>query len=160
MNWISAFLSNRSQQVCIDGTKSVSSHVTSGVPEGSVLGPSLFLLYINDLVNVIKNSDVRLYADDVKLFREVVDLHDVHLLQADLDNLFKWAQTWQFNISVNKCFSLCISRNKHDNLRVYSIDNIAVPWTAHMRDLGVTKSEDLSFSKHSQTSTFLVYINT
>ena len=65
MNWISAFLSNRSQQVCINGTKSVSSHVTSGVLEGSVLGLSLFLLNINDLVNMINNSDVCLYADDV-----------------------------------------------------------------------------------------------
>ena len=87
VNWISAFLSNRSQKVCINGTKSVSSHVTSGVSEGSVLGPSLFLLYINDLVNVINNSDVCLYADNVKLFREVADLYDVHLLQAELDNL-------------------------------------------------------------------------
>ena len=73
------------------------------------------------------------------------DLNDVHLQQADLDNLFKRAQTWQINISVNKSFSLCISHNKHDNLPVYSIDNIAVPWNAHMRDLGVTISEDLSF---------------
>ena len=73
VNWISAFLSNRSHQEYINGIKSVSSHVTSGVPEGSVLEPSLFLLYINDLVNVIDYSDVRLYADDVKLFREVVD---------------------------------------------------------------------------------------
>ena len=113
----------------INSTKSVSAHVASGVPERSVFGPSLFLLYINDLVNVINrpNSDVRFYADDAKLFREVVDLHDVHLLQADLDNLFKWAQTWQLNISVYKYFSLCISRNKHENLPVYSIDNIAVP---------------------------------
>ena len=103
MNWIFAFLGNRSQQVYINGTKIVSSHVTSAVPEESVLGPSLFLLYINDLVNVINNSDVRLYVDDVQLFREVVDLHDVHLLQAVLDNLFKWAQMWQLNISINKC---------------------------------------------------------
>ena len=140
VNRISAFLSNRSQQVSINGTKSVSSHVTSGVPEESVLRPSLFLLYIYDLVNVINNSDVRLYANDVKLFREVVDLPEVHLLQADLDNLFKWAQTCMaikhtfllINVSV---YVLVVTNN---NLPVYSIDNIAVPWTAHMRDLGVT----------------------
>ena len=147
VNWISAFLSNRSQQEWINGKKCLFS-CYKWCSGGISAWTFLFLLYIKALVNVINNSDVRLYADDVKLFLEIVDLHDVHLLQADLDNLFKWAQTWQLNISVNKCFSLYISRNKHDNLPVNFINNIAVPWTAHMRDIGVTISEDLFFSKH------------
>ena len=148
INWLFAFLSNRTQQVCINGVKSYCSQVSSGVPEGTVLGPTLFLLFINDLVNVISDCHIRLYADDVKLFKKIESLADVQLLQKALSNLVNWAKEWQLGISINKCACLCISRNKQVNLPVYNIDDIALPWVTNIKDLGVTISDDLSFSSH------------
>ena len=92
VEWLEAFLSNRSQIVVLDGTSSDSVPVTSGVPQGSVLGPALFLLYIiYDLPDTI-DSQVRLFADDTVLYRTIKSDTDHHRLQTDLDKLSDWAK--------------------------------------------------------------------
>lgn len=91
-NWIRNFLMNRHQRVVIDGVSSLPCSVDSGVPQGTVLGPLLFLYHINDLPKSV-TSQVRLFADDCLLYRTVKSLDDHLKLQQDLDSLQKWAQT-------------------------------------------------------------------
>ena len=102
VEWIEAFLSNRSQIVVLDGTSSDSFPITSGVPQGSVLGPALFLLYINDLPDTI-DSQVRLFADDTVLYRTIKSDTDHQRLQTDLDKLSDWAKAWDMQFHPDKC---------------------------------------------------------
>ena len=91
--WISSWLSGRSQQLVLDSQASDPVPVLSGVPQGLVLGPILFLIFINDLPDNIKSS-VRLLADDCVLFRNIHSLQDCLILQEDLDNLGLWEADW------------------------------------------------------------------
>ena len=109
--WIKAFLSNRSQSVLINGTQSSSKPGLSGVPQGSVLGPVLFLLYINDIPSSVKSS-LRLFADDCILYREIHDAQDCWTLQDDLKQLSSWSNTWQLHFNVKKCYHLGITCKK------------------------------------------------
>ena len=95
--WIIAYLSNRQQQVVINGIASESTDVMSGIPQGSILGPELFLIFINDLPESIKSPDgaVKLFADDTKLYSVVNNTTEHAALQEDLERLNKWAETWQ-----------------------------------------------------------------
>ena len=89
LNWITGFLEGRRQRVLVDGQKSDWVKVTSGVPQGSILGPLLFLVYVNDIGDDLE-SHTRLFADDCTLFREVSSKHDSCALQHDLTNLYNW----------------------------------------------------------------------
>ena len=108
LNWIENFLLNRIQRIKINNVTSSTSIVRSGVPQGSVLGPTLFLLYINDLVDVIQFSDIRLFADDLKIFN-TSENHEY--LQTDLNNLNLWANTWQLPIAFTKCTVLYLGKS-------------------------------------------------
>ena len=92
LNWIRAFLLGRTQAVVLEGERSAEAPVTSGVPQGSVLGPFLFLCYINDLPQNIQ-SQVRLFADDTAVFLTITSSEDANTLQADLDTLQEWERT-------------------------------------------------------------------
>ena len=100
--WIRAFLGSRSQQVVIDGEESESIPVTSGVPQGSVLGPILFLVYINDLPDEVR-SRVRLFADDTALYLTMESEDDSSALQTDLDILSAWETRWDMMFNPSKC---------------------------------------------------------
>ena len=91
--WISNFLKQRKQRVVVDGIQSDLVTVDSGVPQGTVLGPILFLLHINDLPSVI-SSKVRLFADDCLVYREIKSRQDQNDLQKDLNLLESWGSTW------------------------------------------------------------------
>jgi len=91
LTWIQAFLSNRSQRVIVDGATSEPAPVTSGVPQGSVLGPTLFLAFINDLPLHVQSRS-RLFADDCVIYREINSSSDSLTLQQDLHSLAKWEQ--------------------------------------------------------------------
>ena len=93
LNWIAAFLKDRHQRVVVEGMTSGEVPVDSGVPQGSVLGPLLFLLHINDLPNVV-TSQVRLFADDCLLYRPIRSVVDQEGFQRDLEALEQWATTW------------------------------------------------------------------
>ena len=113
-NWISAFLSDRNQRVIVDGYHSDWTSVTSGVPQGSVLGPCLFLYYINDLPEYTKNSKVRLFADDCILYRLIKTQHDAELLQQDLLSMEKWEHDWLMRFNASKCSILTVTNKiKH-----------------------------------------------
>ena len=109
--WIKDFLSNRTQSVLVDGSHSSSIPVTSGVPQGSVLGPCLFLFYINDIADGL-NSTVRLFADDTMCHLTVKNEQDARLFQEDLDKLSVWEHTWMMEFHPDKCEVISITRKQ------------------------------------------------
>ena len=99
--WVRTFLTNRSQEVMVDGSRSDRAAVASGVPQGTVLGPLLFLLHINDLPREILSS-VRLFADDCLLYRAISSREGAEILQHDLNSLYAWGQCWGMFFNVKK----------------------------------------------------------
>ena len=87
----------------MDGEESNPCNVLPGVPQGSVLGPVLFPVYINDIVTDI-DSKVNLFADDCALYREITSEEDAAILQRDLDRLYKWSCDWDMHLNVTKCY--------------------------------------------------------
>ncbi len=100
--WIRSFLLKRRQKVTVNGEESQWQQVKSGIPQGTVLGPFLFLLYINDLPDFI-STNIYLYADDAKLFNIINNQHDISTLQSDITALEDWSNLWQLNIHPGKC---------------------------------------------------------
>ena len=111
-NWLTTFLTQRQMTVVIEGTSSEATTVDSGVPQGTVLGPLLFLCHINDLPQTVK-SQVRLFADDCLLYREINYQNDHHTLQNDLKNLEGWANAWGMRFNASKCYILSIKNSNH-----------------------------------------------
>ena len=111
LRWIEDYLTDRSQCVLLEGISSKSHHVLSGVPQGSVLEPLLFLIYINNITESI-TSTIRLYADDVLIYRVISNEADTICLQNDLSILENWANTWQMRFNPSKCIHLAITRKK------------------------------------------------
>ena len=109
--WIKEFLAGRTQKVVLDGEESPPSPVISGVPQGSVLGPILFLVFINDLPDSIK-STVRLFADDTIAYRVVASNEDCARLQKDLDEMVEWERRWGMEFNPDKCEILRVTRRK------------------------------------------------
>ena len=102
LKWIKNFLQGRTQQVIVEGHHSNSISITSGVPQGTVLAPLLFLCYINDLPTNI-NSKIKLYADDVLIYRPIKSLDDHKILQEDLNTIDQWAVHCQARFNPDKC---------------------------------------------------------
>jgi len=100
--WIENWLLNRKQRVCVNGYQSSWQSVLSKVPQGSVLGPVLFLIFINDLDTGIVNHILK-FADDTKVFGNINHVSDSIKLQEDLNALFNWSQDWQMKFNVDKC---------------------------------------------------------
>ena len=143
-DWIEQWLTDRRQQVVVDGEVSNWKSVLSGVPQGSVLGPILFLIYINDLDDSI-TSNILKFADDTKLFRKVNTDGDKQHLQNDLDRLVKWSEKWQILFNFGKCKCL---HTGHGNLDVnYKMGNTVLGTTLKEKDLGVTISADMKVSE-------------
>ena len=143
-DWIEQWLTDRRQRVVVDGEVSTWKSVLSGVPQGSVLGPILFLIYINDLDDSI-TSNVLKFADDTKLFRKVNTDGDKQHLQNDLDRLVKWSEKWQMLFNFGKCKCL---HTGHGNLNVnYKMGDTVLGTTVKEKDLGVTISADMKVSE-------------
>ena len=143
-DWIEQWLTDRRQRVVVDGEVSNWKSVLSGVPQGSVLGPILFLIYINDLDDSI-TSNVLKFADDTKLFRKVNTDGDKQHLQNDLDRLVKWPEKWQMLFNFGKCKCL---HTGHRNLNVnYKMGDTVLGTTVKEKDLGVTISADIKVSE-------------
>lgn len=120
IRWIDSFLIGREQSVSVDSSSSTPVPVTSGVPQGSVLGPLLFLIYINDLPSSI-NSTIRLFADDCVVYRKITDPTDHYILQNDLDTISSWCTHWQMNINPGKCKQMTVATNSIKSSREYSL---------------------------------------
>ena len=153
LNWIKAFLENRRQKVVIRGYESDELDVLSGVPQGSVLGPILFLLFINDLPKCT-TCPVCLFADDSKIYCRVPrvnngkpELEGAHeALQNDLKELHKWATKWKMSFNVNKCKIMHLGYGNAK--QEYNLDGTVLVETMEEKDLGVLIDNDLKFSRH------------
>ena len=147
--WISGFINNRTQVVKVDNCHSSPRPVLSGVPQGSVLGPVLFILFINDITSVCEGSTIiKLFADDAKLFT-VVTVND-YSLQHSLDNLTIWAADWQLTINIIKCCILSIRNHSSVNNAhpCYFINGVALTCSDSVSDLGILVTNDLNFKTH------------
>ena len=111
LGWIGSFLGGRSQRVVLEGKSSSPVPVLSGVPQGSVLGPVLFLIYINDLPKFVTNSTVRLFADDTLLYLVIHNSSDCSKLRGDLNNLERWESDWQMAFHPEKWMETFFSLN-------------------------------------------------
>ena len=110
IKWIEGFLLNRKQQVRINGKTSGWTSVLSGIPQGSVLGPLLFIIFINDLPEDSKDADIYLFADDAKMFKFIDKTEDSIDLQRGCNYLYNWTNKWLMKLNINKCKVLSIGR--------------------------------------------------
>ena len=147
LDWFSSFLSNRIQRVVCDGEVSSSKQVLSGVPQGTVLGPLLFLLYVNDIPANI-NSTIRLFADDCLVYRKTNNHSDQQILQEDLDRLEQWQNKWQMNFNPSKCYILTISPKKSYKPPTYKLCNQILKQVESHPYLGVEIDNKLRWDKH------------
>ena len=150
LNWIHSFLTGRKQRVCVGGTFSMWTDVISGIPQGSVLGPLLFVLFINDLPETIQNNtDIYLFADDTKIFRAIYNDDDCQKLQEDLDSLYSWTNDSLLKFHPQKCKHMRISL--HQSVpSPYHIgpEKHPVTYTSSEKDIGVIFDERLTFEQH------------
>ena len=146
ITWISNYLSDRSQCVRVGSSFSVPSPVISGMPQGTVLGPLFFNIYMNDLNDEIVNSNLVLYADDSKIYKIINSATDCLEMAEDLLNLEDWVSAWQMKLNINKCELLSVGSSNVDY--PYKLNGFVVPGGDVCRDLGVYVSDNLSFTQH------------
>ena len=147
LRWIQAYLKGRKQRVVLRNGQSSWCEVDSGVPQGSILGPLLFLLFINDLPISI-DSSIKLFADDTKLYRKIESLEDCESLQRDLNRLGAWSKQWSLRFNEKKCVVLKI-REKLDYC--YTLNGVKLDSVESQRDLGIMIYNKLSPSEHVQS---------
>lgn len=146
LDWMKSFLCGRKQRVIVNGERSEMKEVISGVPQGSVLGPLLFVIYVNDLVEEIHNSSVFLYADDTKLFKEIKNKEDCEALQEDLLRMESWSKKWLLRFHPQKCCVMRIGSAQEESF-IYKMEE-ELREVKHEKDLGVIIDNNLSFDEH------------
>lgn len=143
--WIKNWLLHRTSAVTVNGLKSQEIDVLSGVPQGSVLGPLLFLLYVNDIADEVENADCRLYADDTLLSMNIDDQCS-EKLQKNVDTLSNWAKSWGMLFNAKKCVHMQINRSSPD-FRV-KLNGEFIPTSDELKYLGLLIQSDLKWQKH------------
>ena len=145
LTWIKSFLTDRYHRVNIRKAQSEWLPVTSGVPQGSVMGPILFLVYINDLVNELE-STASLFADDAKIYRTIRTEEDISALRRDMQRLDDWSEKWLLTFNTEKCKSMHIGhRNQQAD---YQLNGKTLQKSTQEKDLGIEVSSNLKFSAH------------
>ena len=146
LNWISSFLIGRLQRVKVNSAYSSWGDVSSGVPQGSVLGPVLFIVFINDLPLGIK-TNCKLFADDSKIYGKAVTDEDCQLIQEDLDACYKWANLWSMQFHPKKCKVMHFGRNNRKH--IYLMGNNLINVTKEEKDLGITITDNLNWKRQT-----------
>ena len=147
-NWIIEFLRDRTQVVRVNGTQSVPAPVVSGIPQGTVLGPVLFVLYINDILDSV-TSEGFLFADDTKIFHHITSIEDAFKLQSDIESLEDWSNKWLLHFHPDKCHVLTLG--KFENImytKRYKICNKEIEHVFSEKDLRVIIDSELLFEEH------------
>ena len=129
IKWIESWHCGRTQTVVVNGSQSSPVTVTSGVPQGTVLGPLISLLYINDTGLQNNNLELALFADDSVLYGVVNNISSAEVLQSDLNKLVVWSEKWQMTFNVSKCFLLRITSSR-DNVVDYTYTMMGEPITS------------------------------
>ena len=164
--WIKSFLTGRTQTVVVNGCHSYSSSVISGVPQGSVLGPLLFIIYINDLSNLIKNAKILTFADDTKIISKISNVNDTKNLQKNLNSTIEWSFINNMELNSDKFKLICHKTlSKGNNLDLFNslpfhnqyntyttFDNSVISPSPNVRDLGVIIDPTLNWRLHIQTT--------
>ena len=146
LNWIQAFLTNRTFRVKIGNSFSDPKNILSGVPQGSVLGPVLFQIYINDIINDIPEGiKIKLFADNLKIYSRF-GTNETNNLQLTLDKVINWSNQWALSISNEKTFILHLGRN--NPTQTYKIVDNPIKETEFIRELGVYIDKNLEFNRH------------
>ena len=142
LNWISAFLSNRTQTMVLGGE-------SSGGPQGTVLGPVLFLVYINDLPEYLKSSKLRLFADDSIIYKTIKSQKDCDSLQEDLDAAARWESDSLMVFHPDKCSVLTITNRKNPVKHSNLLHNHTLESVSSAKYLGITLQSDLKWTQHA-----------
>ena len=147
--WINSWLSGRTQQVVLEGKASDPVPVFTGVPQGSVLGPIMFLIFINDLSDYIRSS-VCLFADDFVLYMNICSIQDCFILQEDFTSLGQWKADWQMKFNVAKCHSMRVTPHQHHKqiLFDYSLHNQTLENVWSAKYLGINTFDNMDWSQH------------
>lgn len=132
----------------LKGYKSNTFIPSSGIPQGSNLGPLLFLLYINSIVQVVKNASCLLFADDLKIYYEIRTIQDCLILQRDIDNILKWSIENKLFFNIKKCVVLSYTRKITPVIYAYTIQNMSLTRVNEIKDLGVIFDSKLTFNNH------------
>ena len=143
--WIEHFLLSRKQRVVVNGKLSDWITVLSGIPQGSVLGTILFVIFINDLPELVL-STANIFADDTKLFHRILSPDDHHQMQEDLNRLVKWSDNWKLGLNEGKCKVLHLG-NYNPQLE-YQMKGTILTTDTSEKDLGVTIDKELKFHQH------------
>ena len=150
LNWVRDFLTDRFQRVTVGNGSSEWGHVTSGVPQGSVLGPVLFLIYVNELPTLVE-SHIKLFADDAKMYRAMATPHDAEQLQSDLNALERWSEDWLLKFNPQKCKIMhCGTLNSNTNYTMKEDSGVqtTLSVTSVEKDLGVYVTNNLKPTTH------------
>ena len=150
LNWFKSYLPDRSHRVFLDGFSSNIYPVTSGVLQGSILGPLLFSLYVNDLTEVLLSQDstLILYADDIVLYKRITSPSDVSTLQTDVNKVNKWINDAGLSLNASKCKVVVFSRKHVRPVISLSVGSSIIPVVDSTCYLGVTLSNDLKWNAH------------
>jgi hypothetical protein len=148
LKWIRNYLTNRQQRVTCDGQNSSWLPVSSGVPQGSILGPILFIIYINDLPDILSPETLcAIFADDTKIYRKIQNNNDIQQLQTDIDNVAEWGTKWGLKFNTKKTVHLPISYSTTLDSD-YAMEDAAIRQESTMDDLGITISTNLRWTTH------------
>lgn len=146
-HWLINWLMCREQSVVVDGVSSPAVYVTSGVPQRTVSGPLMFLLYKNDIGDNC-SSITRLFADDTILYSIIKSTSDAEQLQSDLSVLEHWSQKWLMKFNPTKCFVMTIARRRDPVVFDYKLMGHTLKSMSHHPYLGVELSQTLDWSHH------------
>ena len=151
LQWFRDFLSGRFQRVTALGVSSEPLPVLSGVPQGSILGPLLFIIYVNDLPKSIsQDTTMAIFADDTKCYRPIKNSEDNKTLQSDLDNITIWCHEWKMDLNQTKCGVLHLTRSREPTITQYTVLDSPVNRSNSQRDLGMSITSNLKWNKQVQ----------
>ena len=122
--------------------------MASGVPQGSILGPLFFILYIDDIRHVVKHSSIRSFADDISLYSRVSCYDDCLKLQEDLSSVYNWSLKWHPKLNPKKCEAVNITNKRHPINSEYFIGSHPIPWSQKVKYLGIVISSKLRWNDH------------
>ena len=146
-HWLTYFLTERDKRIVMEGSCSIFLHVDSRIPQGTVLGPLLFLCHINDLPLSV-DSKIRQFADDYLIYREINSIEDKVQLQKYLDSLQDWAENWGMRFNAQKCYILSTATARKQTPHFYQLNGEILQSVPNTPYLGVTLLTDLKFNIH------------
>lgn len=148
LQWLVSYLNNRKFYVVVNGFSSDICNITSGVPQGSHLGPILFNIFVNDIPDIFKFSTPFLYADDLKLVKIINSVNDIPLLQSDLGKLSLWCKSNGMFLNAGKCSFIKFTRRLHVFPSAYTLEGTFLTEVDCIKDLGVIIDKKLTFKPH------------